>query len=390
VSIRELWRHMANLSNTGQLGMQAQRSKTFCGLAAILSLLLGGCAAGPFRATELPQHYRAAETENVEEIDLSRLANYWTNSRLIDRGDVLEVTIVTNYHNLAATTTPVRVGENGAANIPLIGPVSLAGLELEGAEQTIAAAGITRGVFRNPHVTVTMKRQRTNKVTVIGAVEEPGVYELPRASSSLLAAVVGAGGLAEDAGSDVEIRRSAGRVTPPGPTQLDMPHTAGGTPAELTAYHPNQPGGHSAVRVVHINLTTAATDGDDRHWLGDGDVVVVSRRTPKPIYVMGLVRKPGEYEMPPNQDMYLLDALAKAGDRTLQVADKVYIIRRVPGEDKPIVIQSSIRQAKHNELANVRLAPGDTVSVEETPATVLVDTLKSFMRFGISSSVPMF
>ena len=381
---------MANSSTTGQLGMQTLRFKTFCELTAILSLFLGGCAAKPFMAMELPRQYRAPPTENIEKIDLSRLANHWTNSQLIDRGDVLEVTIVTNYHNLAATTTPVRVGQNGVADIPLIGPVSLAGLELEGAEQTIATAGIARGVFRNPHVTVTMKRQRTNKVTVIGAVEEPGVYELPRGSSSLLAAVVEAGGLAEDAGSDVEIRRSAGRVTPTAPPRLDLPHTAGGAPAELTSYHPNQPGGHSAVRVVHINLTTAATDGDDRHWLGDGDVVVISRRTPKPVYVMGLVRKPGEYEMPPSQDMYLLDALAKAGDRTLQVADKVYVIRRVPGVNGPIVIKSSIRQAKHNELANVRLAPGDIVSVEETPATVLVDTLKSFMRFGISSSVPMF
>ena len=63
-------------------------------------------------------------------------------------------------------------------------------------------------MFQKPHVTVTMKRQRKNAIMVIGAVKEPGLKELPRGSCSLLAALVSAGGLSEDAGTDVEIRPS--------------------------------------------------------------------------------------------------------------------------------------------------------------------------------------
>ena len=40
-------------------------------------------------------------------------------------------------------TTPVRVGEEGTAPVPLVGDVRLAGLELEGAEQSIRAAAIS-------------------------------------------------------------------------------------------------------------------------------------------------------------------------------------------------------------------------------------------------------
>ena len=355
------------------------------GLAWAMVVLGGaGCARHTYLATELPAEFLAPIAQNVEEIDLSRLPNYSVNSQLIDPGDVLEVTIVTDYGDLNTTTTPVRVREDGTASIPLIGPVALAGLELEGAEQAIAAAGIGRGIFQRPHVTATMKRQRMNKVTVIGAVNEPGVVEVPRSSSSLLAALVMAGGLSEDAGPYVEIRRPRSFRSAPG---LQPPPRR---VAELTGgYQPVEPAPPYGARVTRVNLAEAVTGRNDGGCLTDGDVVYVKKRAFKPVKVMGLVRQAGDIEMPANHDMCLLDAVAKAGDRTMQVADKVYVIRRVPGRREPIVIETSIRQAKHNGAANVRLAPGDIVSVEETPVTVVLDAMKSFIRFGFSSAIPL-
>ena len=347
-----------------------------------------GCARRIYRATSLPPEFLAPVTENIEAIGISHLKNYSVNSQLIDRGDVLEVTIVTDFGNLTTTTTPVRVGEDGLANVPLIGKVGLAGLELEGAEQVIAAAGISRGVFDRPHVTVTMKRQRMNKITVIGAVEEAGVYPLSRGSSSLLAALVSAGGLSEDAGRYVEIRRPISRGALPCPLPSNQPRVAAGLGTEPAAYQEAQPPWPPGSRITRVNLATAAVEGDGGNMLDDGDVVLVTRRAPKPIYVMGLVQKPGEYELPPNQDMYVLDALARAGDRTMQIADKVFVIRQVPGKEQPVVIETSVRQAKVNGAANVRLAPGDIVSVEETSATIVFDAFRNFLRFG--ATLPLF
>jgi polysaccharide biosynthesis/export protein len=355
-------------------------------LLVVFVLLGGGCAQNRFKAAGLPAELAAPTVENIEAIDLSRLSHYAANNELIDRGDVLEVSIVTNYSTLAATTSPVRVAEDGSADIPLIGAVAVAGLEAEAAEQAIAAAAIARGIFQKPHITVTMKRQRSNRVTIIGAVKQPGVFLLPRGSSSLLAALVAAGGLAEDAGGEVEIRRT---LTPAaGPAAGNPPLAQRGSAS--TAVQSSSSAPAPADPVTHLNLAKAATEGDARYPVNDGDVVVVNKRAPKPFYVIGLVRKPGEYRMPPNQNIQLLDALALAGERTMQVADTILVIRRIPDRAEPVLIEVSVREAKNNGAANLRLAPGDVVSVEETPATIVVRTFTDIVRFTVGGAMSIF
>jgi len=361
----------------------------------VLGVLLvgsaGGCAQRVFRARELPPQYLAPARANIEEIDLSGLANYSVTSNTIDLGDVLEVTIVTDYGDQEPMTTPARIRNDGTADIPLIGAVHVAGLELDQAEQAIAAAGVARGIFKKPHVTVIMEKQCVNMITVIGAVEKPGEYKVPRTRCSVLAAIVAAGALSETASGDVEIRRRTARVGFPGASPMNPPrlaHHDGGT--ELTSYvvpEPNQAGGP---QIIRINLVKAAAEGDGGPYLGDGDVVMVMKKVPKPVYVRGLVREPGEFELSPNQDLYMLEAIAKAGDCTLPVANKVIIIRRVPGEEEPIVITTGIREAKANGTANVRLMAGDTVSVEETPATIVMRTVTDVLRIGVGSTIPLF
>ena len=117
---------------------------------------------------------------------------------------------------------------------------------------------------------------------------------------------------------------------------------------------------------------------------------MVSRCVPKPIHVIGLVNKPDKYELPLNQELRVLDALAMAGDRVMQAADKVLIIRKIEGRKEPIKIDVSIKEAKENGAANVRLAPGDIVSVEETPATVVLGTLQRVVRVAVGGSVGLF
>lgn len=356
-------------------------------LGTCILLAGAGCAERIYQAAELPAELLAPPAQNLHTIDLSRLATYAVSSELIDRGDVLDVSIVTDFGNLSTTTAPVRVGEDGTANVPVVGKVPLAGLELEGAEHAIEAACVYRGVFVNPHVTVTMNRQRKNTVTVIGAVNEPGVYPLARGSSSLLAALVAAGGLSKEAGPDVEIRHPARRQGMPDLLPGQPPRVAGEAPAALTSYAevPSMP-----ARTVRINLVSAAMEGNGGRNLDDGDVVMVTKRVPKPIHVIGLVHKPGQYELPVNQDLRVLDALAMAGGRTSQLADKVWVIRQLPEQSEPSRIAVSVRNAKASGNANMRLASGDVVSVEETLTTFVLDAVGRFVRVGLSSSIPLF
>jgi polysaccharide export outer membrane protein len=278
------------------------------------------------------------------------------------------------------------VGDDGSIVVPLIGKVSVSGLSAEQAEQVIAAESINRGVFRTPCITVTMKQCRTNKVTVVGAVNQPGTHNLPRGSSSLLAALVAAGGLSKEASTDVEIRQTDSRAFAPGGPVVHPPRVANaaGPEGALTAYETTPPG----PSVITVSLTAAASGRQKAPELHDGDVVYVAKRTLPPIHVLGLVTKPGEFPFPPNQELRVLDALAIAGGCSNPVAEKVLVIRHLPNRKEPIQIAVSIQAAKSGQ-DNITLAPDDTVMVEQTPETVVVDIMKSFIHFTLGAN-PIF
>ncbi len=352
------------------------------GLAVALAAawFSAGCSERVFRANKLPVELAARLPEPIDKISLSGLADCAIQTNVICPGDVLEVTMITDFAKMTTSATPVRVGQDGMAEVPLVGRVQVAGMELEQAEQTVAGEACARGIFRNPCITVTMKQPRTNKITVVGSVAEPGVQDLPRMSSTLLAALVAAGGLSKDAGPDVEIRRTkAGVGRPLGP--------AGRAEGALLSHE--QPLDGSSGSVIRVNLATAARNRATPYLLEDGDVVHVLKRDVPPVSVIGLVQKSGEFEYPPNRPLYFLDALALAGGVSCPVADKVLIIRRPAGQKDPVNIELSLSKAKSGQ-ENLELQPGDTVSVERTPATVVVDTLSTFFRVGLSPSFPVF
>jgi len=375
----------------------ASRWRSFApGAILLLALCLApGCARNVIRPGQLPQVYQAPPVTDIQSLDLSRLAGDTVSSELIERGDVLQVTVGSGVANDETISLPLRVTEEGIANVPLVGHIPVAGLELEGCEQAIRAAAIEKAVFRNPQVTVTMKQKRFNRVTVVGAVTKPGVYEISRSSSNLLSALVAAGGLAKEAGNDIEIRRGQPGAGPGAPSPghsgdrtADEDGRAG-TPAHLAGFRP--PAAQLIpTNNIHVDLAAAAHSGRSGIKVHDGDVVMVMKQTTQPVHVIGLVAKPGQFQHPTNQQLHVLDAIAMAGGLSSQVADKVYVIRHVPDQPEPVVIQVSIRSAKTSGQENLALAPGDVVSVEQTPATVMVDALKNFVRFGVNAAAPVF
>jgi len=110
------------------------------------------------------------------------------------------------------------------------------------------------------------------------------------------------------------------------------------------------------------------------------------------IHVTGLVHKADQFELPRDQDVRLLDAVAMAGGVSSPVADKAFVIRRLPDMPEPAMIQVSLRKAKRDGNENLRLAPGDLVSVETTVATAVVDTATNLFRMtlGVGSNLATF
>ncbi len=333
-----------------------------------------------YRAETLPAELMAKVPVSIDSLDLSKLADPSVQTDVVSPGDLLEVTLVTDFSKWTTSTTPVRVSPDGTIEVPLVGRVQVAGMEIEQAEQAVITESVARGVFRSPCITVTMKQPRMNKITVLGAVEKPGVQELPRNASTLLAALVAAGGLSKEASTELEIRRgkTAEDVVKRPPVARD---------ASLAGY--DERGEGLPGTSIRINLATAVRDGVIPCRLEDGDVVHVLKRDIPPVSVIGLVQKPGEFEFPRNRPLYFLDAVALAGGVSSPVADKALIIRRTSDQKTVAQIEVSIQAAKRG-AQNLELQPGDTVSIERTPATVFVDTLQTFFRIGFSSNLPIF
>ena len=111
--------------------------------------------------------------------------------------------------------------------------------------------------------------------------------------------------------------------------------------------------------------------------LTDGTVIWVDKQDPLPLTVVGLVNAAGQFEFPVGQSLSVLDAISLSRGISSPVANKIYVIRKRSGVAEPQLIQVSYSKAKRDGRENILLQPGDVVSVEQTPATVLLDVLKT-------------
>ena len=349
--------------------------------------VMSGCATGRYTAEKLPDRFRARPTDNVQTVGLANLASPTAQTDLIARGDVLQVNLSSGMPSEEDLERIVRVNEQGSIYLAELGHVKVDSLTLQAAEGLIGTECMTKELYRTPQVTVTMKQPMVNRVLVTGAVKEEGEYALRSGQSNLLAAIMKAGGLADNAGTTVEVRHPGyvnGTQAPEdrtGTFQVEFDE-AGVETASFTETVSTRSG-----NVLKVDLVSATKQPSGGVELPDGAVIHVERHDPDPVHVMGLVNKAGEYEFPVGKEMRLTSAVALAGDISNPLADKVYVIRHIEGEPEPVVVELSLKKAKeHGAVENITLAPGDTVSVEKTPATIFYDTIR-IISFGVGGSV---
>ncbi|MEM9351994.1 MAG: SLBB domain-containing protein [Planctomycetota bacterium] len=341
----------------------------------------GGCRTGGYQAAKLPDAMRAPSIASKPKIDLASLGTAGDAASRLYRGDLLELTILSGEDGEKKEPTLARVAENGTVDVPVVGAVPVEGLEPTDAGARIAAASVERGFYLRPHVAVEIKTKAVNKITVLGAVQEPGVHEIPRNACDLVSAIAAAGGLAEDASTEVEVlshQTTSGTGNPygiPNPT------------AVVTASATSAPAGP---RIARLDLAKATRQSISEQHLADRDVVMVRPTEERLIHVTGVVETPDQFELPDGQDVRLLDAVALAGGPSSPVADKVIILRNRKDGGAPVVINASLGRAKKNNRENLRLAAGDMVSVEQTPATTLLDTLEKLFRISVGTTTNLF
>jgi polysaccharide export outer membrane protein len=103
----------------------------------------------------------------------------------------------------------VRVNSRGAISLPLIGTVILAGLNSQEAEALIAAK-YEKDYLQDPQVSVFIKEFTSQRITIEGAVNKPGIYPI-KGQTTLMQAIAIAGGQGQLANlSEVMVYRREG------------------------------------------------------------------------------------------------------------------------------------------------------------------------------------
>ena len=210
----------------------------------------------------------------------------------------------------------VRVTDDGGISLALLGSIRVAGLSTR--ELQVALEDRLRQTYmKDPQVSVFVQEMKSHPVSVFGAVEKPGVYQI-RYAKTLIEVLSMAQGLANDAGDTVIVERHGIDAADPVLATLLNPYappdaTSASDAAQPGLYKPGQPSdGNTGVESITINLKNLLDSNDIRSnvLVHPGDMVKVARAGI--VYVVGQVHKPGGFLLKTNENISVLQAIALA------------------------------------------------------------------------------
>ena len=150
-----------------------------------------------------PMNIVTAET-NDRIRQLASASDVKQGDYLIGSGDLLGIDVF----DVPELSRDVRVNETGYISLPLMpSKIRASGLTPFQLQDKLAELLQTNGLVSTPQVSVAVKEQHSQPITVIGAVKSPMVIQALR-KTTLLQALSQAGGIADDAGNTVVITRS--------------------------------------------------------------------------------------------------------------------------------------------------------------------------------------
>jgi len=217
--------------------------------------------------------------------------------------------------------------------LPLLGEINIQGLTKSGVEKKLAKL-LEEKYLRDPQVTIFIKEYQSKRVSVLGAVSEPGYYEL-LGRQTLLQIISQAGGMTQDAGEEIIVIRK----------QENGPNTA-----------------------VKISIEDLAVKGDvDLNIsLEPGDIINIPIDKIVHVYVFGQVRKPGALDVKKSNIPTLLQAIAQAGGFSERASKGGVIIKRKNADGKEFQTKVDVKDIIKGKKKDIQLLENDVVYVPET------------------------
>jgi len=146
-----------------------------------ISLILSCASSSPKKEIVSPEtQMREIETSRqVKAMNEKILMSVLSSKRDLYRDykigpeDLLEISVFED-EKLNKT---LRVSFQGNINLPLLGVLKVKGLTASELEREIRDL-LAEKYFQDPHVSVFIKEYRNQRISIIGAIEKPGVYEV--------------------------------------------------------------------------------------------------------------------------------------------------------------------------------------------------------------------
>lgn len=308
-------------------------------LAAVVAVFATGCAAGSGTGKTEALIANVMRDDNRDNLALNSrilaMANTATSLRdySIGPSDLLEISIF-DIPELSKIKT--RVASEGHITLPLVGTVEAGGKTAMELEETLKTE-LASKYIRNPQVSVFLLEYHSQRISVLGAVKKPGVFEVS-GSRTLVDMLSMAEGLTEQADQVVFLMRKVAKTSGPGTPGSPQQSASDGKSAQEA--------------VVEIHLDDLLVEGKEELnvRLQAGDVVHVPKAGS--VFVGGSVNKPGAYFLK-GRAVTVDQAIIEAGGVS-HVADfeNVKIFRERGGQRKEIieVKLSEIEQGKKGPL----------------------------------------
>jgi polysaccharide biosynthesis/export protein len=257
---------------------------------------------------------------------------------------------------------PLLIDLSGCIRLPMVGQIMVAGLTVE---QVASEVGAHLAVYmKHPDVSVSVTEFRSQPVSVIGSVRNPGLQQV-QGQKKLLEMLSLAGGIDNTtAGSTLKITRRLEWGPIPLPTAT------------------NDPSNQFSVAQVSIKSLLDASKPGENIQVKPYDVISVPRG--ETVYVIGQVVKPGGQLVNDSDQITALQALSMAGglDKMAQPQHS-RILRRVPGEPSRIEIPIDITRILNGKSTDVRMQSEDILFVPNSvPKRAAIRALEAAIQMG--------
>lgn len=255
------------------------------------------------------------------------------------------------------TNKTFRVDTSGDLSLPTMGHIHAGGLTTEGLEQE-ARAHLTH-ILKDPEVSISLAAFGSEPVSIMGAVNNPGIRQL-EGHKTLFEALSAAGGLRSDAGYKVNITRDLKW----GPIPLPQ--------AKIAST------GESSIATVKLSDLINAGNPAENIAIFPGDAISVPRA--QLVYAVGDVLRPGGFPLNEHSSISALEVVSLAeGLQKTAASNRAMILRPTPGSTNRMRIPVDLKKLMDGKIADVQLEPNDILFVPNSNMKVVrqrtIDTL---------------